>query len=58
MYQTNARVDINHDFLNKNQKSDFLKFKSNFYRASCASAVLAVIVFLSVRHKSDLYKDG
>jgi len=34
----------------------------NFYRASYASTVLAVIVCLSVclsvRHKSELYKDG
>jgi len=30
----------------------------NFYRVSHASAVLAVIVYLSVHHKSDLYKDG
>ena len=29
-----------------------------FYRASSASMVLAVMVCLSVYHKSELYKDG
>ena len=30
----------------------------HYYRASYASTVLAVIVCLSVCHKSELYKDG
>ena len=38
--------------------SEIFRYHIVFNRASYASTVLAVILCLSVRHKSELYKDG